>query len=102
MIRRPPRSTPFPSTTLFRSHLMGLSPGWVTDLPLPRVDQLRILGNGVVPLQAASAVKMLLDDFHAAAHASEDRKSTRLELQSRQYLVCRLLLEKKNYQYTIL
>ena len=53
----------------FVEHLMGVPPGWVTELPLSRVDQLRILGNGVVPLQAAFAVEMLLDDFHAAAHA---------------------------------
>jgi DNA (cytosine-5)-methyltransferase 1 len=54
----------------FVEHLMGLPAGWLTDVPLPRVDQLRILGNGVVPHQAAFAVSMLLDDFRSIAHAS--------------------------------
>ncbi len=47
----------------FVEHLMGLSEGWVTDLPLPRTAQLRALGNGVVPQQAAYAVALLLDDL---------------------------------------
>lgn len=76
------RATPHPTvpgkqggpvlSPAFVEHLMGLPPGWLTDLPLPRVDQLRILGNGVVPHQAALAVTMLLDDLcqmtHAQAH----------------------------------
>lgn len=49
----------------FVEHLMGLSFGWVTDLPLPRTAQLRALGNGVVPQQAAYAVSLLLDDLAA-------------------------------------
>ncbi|MFI9811572.1 DNA cytosine methyltransferase [Saccharothrix variisporea] len=47
----------------FVEHLMGLPSGWVTDLPLPRTAQLRALGNGVVPQQAAHAVSLLLDDL---------------------------------------
>jgi DNA (cytosine-5)-methyltransferase 1 len=47
----------------FVEHLMGLAEGWVTDLPLPRTAQLRALGNGVVPQQAAHAVALLLDDL---------------------------------------
>lgn len=47
----------------FVEHLMGLPPGWVTDLPLPRTAQLRALGNGVVPQQAAHAVSLLLHDL---------------------------------------
>ena len=42
---------------------MGLPSGWVTDLPLPRTAQLRALGNGVVPQQAAYAVALLLADL---------------------------------------
>ncbi|MCX2948954.1 DNA cytosine methyltransferase [Lentzea sp. NEAU-D7] len=53
----------------FVEHLMGLPAGWLTDVPLLRVDQLRILGNGVVPHQAALAVSVLLDDFQAITHA---------------------------------
>ncbi len=44
---------------------MGLPPGWVTDLPLPRTAQLRALGNGVVPQHAAYAVALLLGDLAA-------------------------------------
>ncbi|GAA3888832.1 hypothetical protein GCM10022243_62160 [Saccharothrix violaceirubra] len=47
----------------FVEHLMGLPAGWDTDLPLPRTAQLRALGNGVVPQQAAHAVALLLDDL---------------------------------------
>lgn len=42
---------------------MGLAEGWVTDLSLPRTAQLRALGNGVVPQQAAHAVALLLTDL---------------------------------------
>jgi DNA (cytosine-5)-methyltransferase 1 len=42
--------------------MMGLSAGWVTDVPdLSRNDQLKILGNGVVPQHAAAAIRHLLD-----------------------------------------
>ncbi|MCC8244992.1 DNA cytosine methyltransferase [Saccharothrix sp. NEAU-S10] len=53
----------------FVEHLMGLPPGWVTDLPLPRTAQLRALGNGVVPQQAAHAVSLLLHDLAELIHA---------------------------------
>ncbi|WP_211347010.1 hypothetical protein [Saccharothrix australiensis] len=43
--------------------IMGLPEGWVTDLPLKRVVQLRVLGNGVVPQQAAYAVQLMLADL---------------------------------------
>jgi DNA (cytosine-5)-methyltransferase 1 len=49
----------------FVEWLQGLEPGWVTNLPLPRTAQLRALGNGVVPQQAAHAVGLLLDDLAA-------------------------------------
>ncbi|APU15303.1 DNA cytosine methyltransferase [Actinoalloteichus fjordicus] len=44
---------------------MGLPPGWITDLGLPRVAQLRALGNAVVPHQAAWAIRLLLDELGA-------------------------------------
>jgi DNA (cytosine-5)-methyltransferase 1 len=47
----------------FVEHLMGLPRGWVTDIPLSRAVQLRALGNGVVPQQAAYAVASLLMDL---------------------------------------
>jgi DNA (cytosine-5)-methyltransferase 1 len=67
------RPTPYPTehgrhgrpvlAPAFVEHLMGLPPGWVTDLPLPRTAQLRALGNGVVPHQAAHAITALLGDL---------------------------------------
>jgi DNA (cytosine-5)-methyltransferase 1 len=53
---------------VFVEHLMGLPEGWVTELPLSRTAQLRALGNGVVPHQAAHAVALLLDDLAALFH----------------------------------
>lgn len=49
----------------FVEWLQGLEPGWVTELPLPRTAQLRALGNGVVPQQAAYAIGLLLADLAA-------------------------------------
>ncbi|MFI9389164.1 hypothetical protein [Kutzneria sp. NPDC052558] len=49
----------------FVEHLMGLPPGWITDLPLPRTAQLHALGNGVVPHQAAHAISLLLANLAA-------------------------------------
>src|SRR3712207_8389639 len=74
MIRRPPRSTLFPYTTLFRS--LAVVP--VTRRP----DHGVHLG----PLAAGEA-------YALAVHARSEEHTS--ELQSRQYLVCRLLLEKK-------
>lgn len=46
--------------------MMGLPEGWVTDVPgLGRKDQLKALGNGVVPQQAAQALRLLLPDMAA-------------------------------------
>src|SRR3712207_7796314 len=86
MIRRPPRSTLFPYTTLFRSPLSDEDRAWVED----RVNA-HILEN-----QPVRALTTTLDEARslgAMALRSEEHTS---ELQSRQYLVCRLLLEKKN------
>src|SRR3712207_7593342 len=88
MIRRPPRSTLFPYTTLFRSLVMA----------------------GVTTISSSAIVAKVLFDYRRTANPetelilgitmfedvflrSEEHTS---ELQSRQYLVCRLLLEKKN------
>lgn len=54
---------------------MGLPPGWVADLDLPRTAQLRALGNGVVPQQVAYALTALLADF-AALTRGEHRGCT--------------------------
>jgi DNA (cytosine-5)-methyltransferase 1 len=56
------RPVPAPA---FVEWLQGLEPGWITDLPLPRTAQLRALGNGVVPQQAAYALALLIADLTA-------------------------------------
>src|SRR3712207_7705287 len=94
MIRRPPRSTLFPYTTLFRSLREPYS-----DAPAQR--GLVLTGDAALDsiLRAATA-----RGFQVSVHAIGDEANRRLldrseehtsELQSRQYLVCRLLLEKK-------
>src|SRR3712207_6846848 len=90
MIRRPPRSTLLPYTTLFRSHPMGL--GIAGDLGEDRGRgklQTPVLrpGGEAPELRPGSRQNSL-----PAVSRSEEHTS---ELQSRQYLVCRLLLEKK-------
>src|SRR2546429_3624306 len=85
MIRRPPRSTLFPYTTLFRS----------ADLFLDRLHLLveKKLALGLLHLPLDATADALLD----LQHRSEEHTS---ELQSRLHLVCRLLLEKKkNFTY---
>src|SRR3712207_9004823 len=83
MIRRPPRSTLFPYTTLFRSRAAA---GRVPVQP-------EVVGRGDVPGQAgAEDGAGLAADVGRIGLRSEEHTS---ELQSRQYLVCRLLLEKK-------
>jgi len=47
----------------FVEYMMGLPSGWVTGLDLPRSQQLKILGNGVVPQQAYKALQILLDQY---------------------------------------
>src|SRR3712207_8055312 len=92
MIRRPPRSTLFPYTTLFRSqscaggqHRRGSRVNGVDDLVA--VDALQIARGDA----EAGVAELALDDVER----SEEHTS---ELQSRQYLVCRLLLEKTTKQ----
>src|SRR3712207_8136992 len=82
MIRRPPRSTLFPYTTLFRSRPV-VGPG--VELEVVRFDPVPdAVDLGLLPTLSA----ILREDEPAAR--SEEHTS---ELQSRQYLVCRLLLE---------
>src|SRR3712207_8072368 len=90
MIRRPPRSTLFPYTTLFRSYPKKSRLGRrLSNLFIRMESGVRVedsqCGMRVYPLGLVEAVR--------AKARSEEHTS---ELQSRQYLVCRLLLEKKN------
>src|SRR3712207_8608566 len=86
MIRRPPRSTLFPYTTLFRSELPH-RPGRAGH----RQDRGRPAPGGILVVRAPRAA-VARGRAHRRAQRSEEHTS---ELQSRQYLVCRLLLEKK-------
>src|SRR3712207_7905923 len=88
MIRRPPRSTLFPYTTLFRSIL---GPDVLVHLQreVAPPDQFAVADAGAA---GAGAHGPVLDHEIRSRHRSEEHTS---ELQSRQYLVCRLLLEKK-------
>src|SRR3712207_8928840 len=88
MIRRPPRSTLFPYTTLFRSRPRAQPAALVRG----RGGAGRAVGAGDAG-GAAGGRAPLRRALSGAARRSEEHTS---ELQSRQYLVCRLLLEKKN------
>src|SRR3712207_8566221 len=95
MIRRPPRSTLFPYTTLFRSGVEVLPVVEQTDhVDIPenemRIDVFRSSGPGGQSVNTTdSAVRITRSEEHTS------------ELQSRQYLVCRLLLEKKKKYISI-
>src|SRR3712207_8645524 len=97
MIRRPPRSTLFPYTTLFRSLAvigMLVEKGFAEQLVVqhPLADKL-VLQNLTTGIERAPMPGIaLFGDEVGARRRSEEHTS---ELQSRQYLVCRLLLEKK-------
>src|SRR3712207_7303736 len=95
MIRRPPRSTLFPYTTLFRSNPDGIQ---ATTL---RAQRAFVLGDTLAQVSLIPVLSRMDDGalflvvLNLAARRSEEHTS---ELQSRQYLVCRLLLEKKKKQ----
>src|SRR3712207_7438922 len=97
MIRRPPRSTLFPYTTLFRSFLAtykqdnkpGNSGKPVTDAE--KQDRVTDMTHTVISV-AELVGNVRIDGATFGVSRSEEHTS---ELQSRQYLVCRLLLEKK-------
>src|SRR3712207_8447405 len=123
MIRRPPRSTLFPYTTLFRSQVYGNYDNFVTraaesqqylfhsvlQRAANRFTTAMFVGtNNAVRLSALRAIGGLQDSitedaatsivWHASTNPETGARSEEhtSELQSRQYLVCRLLLEKKN------
>src|SRR3712207_7511015 len=97
MIRRPPRSTLFPYTTLFRSGYIAPEAGQAPTMALARARAERVaneLGRPGVArerIQVQGRGPVAFDLARSEEHTSE--------LQSRQYLVCRLLLEKKRQRY---
>src|SRR3712207_7126767 len=90
MIRRPPRPTLFPYTTLFRSHVNrdGDMPGFITHVSRGLYE---VAGGGDALAARLDAVCAEVSEAIAGGRSEEHTS----ELQSRQYLVCRLLLEKK-------
>src|SRR3712207_8517569 len=90
MIRRPPRSTLFPYTTLFRS---TEKPNFVEPQHVKAVSDW-VKAGGVLVLFHNDAGNTEFDRFNTLAKEFRSEEHTS-ELQSRQYLVCRLLLEKK-------
>src|SRR3712207_8080757 len=98
MIRRPPRSTLFPYTTLFRSEkIAGMFTRAISEIrAVPGVERAALAratplnGNGermAYEIVGSGAGRGGIENLRSEEHTSE--------LQSRQYLVCRLLLEKK-------
>src|SRR3712207_7729293 len=97
MIRRPPRSTLFPYTTLFRSRAGLRSRGGLRPVSRPVLHRRRCRERRTLPAPpAASPVPAVASagTFGPAGGPPRSEEHTS-ELQSRQYLVCRLLLEKK-------
>src|SRR3712207_8741798 len=88
MIRRPPRSTLFPYTTLFRSATCGLL--WRGMARTGQTAPPAVVMRARIPLNHGHEGRPV--SRPAVVRRSEEHTS---ELQSRQYLVCRLLLEKK-------
>src|SRR3712207_7749494 len=94
MIRRPPRSTLFPYTTLFRSEN-----GRIRQCVVPS-DRDQVVEAQVVDVRQHDRREVV--DVVRALHLGQARSEEHTsELQSRQYLVCRLLLEKKYLQVNI-
>src|SRR3712207_7446154 len=86
MIRRPPRSTLFPYTTLFRSCTLASASPSCTPEMVPRILLIGLTAAEALPSSSVTVKQR-----------SEEHTS---ELQSRQYLVCRLLIEKKKKSIT--
>src|SRR2546426_8754978 len=90
MIRRPPRSTHFPYTTLFRSHLLGHPRVEVADLglvPREQLEEARLGAGRALHAPEPQGLETVDQLLRSEEHTSE--------LQSPCNLVCRLLLEKK-------
>src|SRR3712207_8742048 len=100
MIRRPPRSTLFPYTTLFRSEPEPDQQVRAQAHPLPpHVEQEQVVGEDQdqhesnEQVQVGEKARVTLVTLHVADRIRSEEHTS--ELQSHQYLVCRLLLEKK-------
>src|SRR3712207_8636837 len=95
MIRRPPRSTLFPYTTLFRSLYTGSRVGSVEEVPLTRAVLFDVSPRQLLEIAGehfTGRYRRALGRYRYGPRSEEHTS----ELQLRQYLVCRLLLEKTN------
>src|SRR3712207_6990670 len=100
MIRRPPRSTLFPYTTLFRSD--AADPLGTFPQIQPRHEPAEgpaVVGRDVFPLPLVREDAVVRDELAQRDVHRERSEEHTSELQSRQYLVCRLLLEKKKIRH---
>src|SRR3712207_8048371 len=96
MIRRPPRSTLFPYTTLFRSEAAAMAYGKVFSFgPTFRAEKSKTRRHLIEFWMIEPEMAFMHQEESLEIQRSEEHTS---ELQSRQYLVCRLLLEKKKKQ----
>src|SRR3712207_7160951 len=100
MIRRPPRSTLFPYTTLFRS-LVRVDVDGATAFGAGDDSVFATLDRIAATLRAGGSVQSEITalDGHRDGILRERSEEHTSELQSRQYLVCRLLLEKKKNRH---
>src|SRR3712207_7114446 len=99
MIRRPPRSTLFPYTTLFRSAVTYVSPQYETILGYPPESQVIDEEHWLGTIHPEDRERVLAEEARTDETGERSEEHTS-ELQSRQYLVCRLLLEKKKTRHT--
>src|SRR3712207_8179052 len=93
MIRRPPRSTLFPYTTLFRSRSFSVAD--LDSATCTTINSDRMNENQGESSSTIEEVSSILEARHRRMKVSRSEEHTS-ELQSRQYLVCRLLLDKNN------
>src|SRR3712207_7825502 len=101
MIRRPPRSTLFPYTTLFRSPGKQVKRTEITEMAAHKKKirmEDKIVVSDLAQRMGEKATTIMSKLMQLGVMRSEEHTS---ELQSRQYLVCRLLLEKKKISATV-
>src|SRR3712207_7275700 len=101
MIRRPPRSTLFPYTTLFRSYKDRYRKRLLDIVKKKQKGQtIKAPDEPEMPAAVPDLMAALRESLDAAKYRHPPRSEEHTsELQSRQYLVCRLLLEKKNQDH---
>src|SRR2546429_3494662 len=94
MIRRPPRSTLFPYTTLFRSLSLGVG-RFIWGANSAESFAMRLVSHPIAPVAAALLRRNISFMRHGTLRDYDRSEEHTSELQSRLHLVCRLLLEKK-------